>query len=401
MKLLVVMACNPFNPQSGSENIAFNNIQKLSENHFIDVISLDITNKKSHYESKNLKLFIVAESKKSRLLRIMFNMLYMSFSVTAFISTDMKKKVSDMIKHNKYDAVLLYEIGAIQYCNKSLYNKVILNIEDPQSIKMKRMSRLSVWTVAEKLLLIIRSKVEGLYEKHILPKVAKVLLLSKADLDDMCEKGFRGNFGLVTYGTTLINDSDIIPYENRTDGMIIFSGNMFHPPNIDGALFFLHRIYPLVLEEYPSATLWIVGANPDKRILSAAAQFGEHVVITGRVDDVSKHVKVAKVSICPVQLKIGVQTKILEALACGTPVVTTSAGNSGIRGVSGRDLWVEDEPSKFSSRIISLLKGESWDRVSVEGRKLVAANFTWARSASELEQHIKELSVNRMNTFSP
>lgn len=395
MKLLIVMACNPFNPQSGSENIAFNNIIRLTENHYIDVVSLDITNKKSRYESNNLNLIIVAEKKKlSKWLRKMFSRIYFAPSVTAYISFEMRRMVSILMEQNKYDAVLLYELFAMQYCNKSFYNKIILNIEDPPSIKMKGTSSLPVWTKTEKLILNIRSKLERLCERYFLPKVAKVLLLSKADLDDMHKKGFRGNYGLVTYGTTHITDSEIVPYEKRRDGMIVFSGNMFHPPNIDGALFFLHKIFSTVLEECP-ATLWIVGANPDKRILDAAARFGERVVITGRVDDVSKYIKVAKVSICPVRLKIGVQTKILEALSCGTPVVTTSAGNSGICGVSGKALWVEDDPSIFSSRVASLLKGESWDRFSKEGRKLAATNFTWERSASELEQHIKEVCFNR------
>jgi len=393
MKLLVAMAANPFNPQSGSENIAFNNILRLSENNSIDVVTFDIMNKKVVYEDKSIKLITVEKGRISNLLRSIFGMLYI-FSVPVFTFVEMRKAVSALIARNRYDAVLLYELGAVQYCSESVYHNIILNIEDPQSIKTKRAAMLSVWPLTHKLLLLLRSRVESFYEKRILPKVAKVIFISKADLDDMQDKGFRGNFGLVAYGTNQVKASEIVPYEKRVGGMIVFSGSMFHPPNIDGALFFLQQIYPFVLEEYPSATLWIVGANPDKRIVRAAERFGERVVITGRVDNVSEYVKIAKVSICPIRLKIGVQTKILEALSCGTPVVTTSAGNSGIRGVSGRDLWVEDEPSNFSSRVVSLLKGESWVRFSAAGRNIVAENFTWERSAAELERHIKEVCMN-------
>ena len=121
--------------------------------------------------------------------------------------------------------------------------------------------------------------------------------------------------------------------------------------------------------------------------------FGEHVVITGRVNDMSEYLQRAKVSICPVRLKIGVQTKILEALSWGTPVVTTSAGNSGIGGCSGSELWVEDELNLFASRVVSLLRGENWQRFSEEGRKLVDERFSWERSAMELEQHIVRIQT--------
>jgi glycosyltransferase involved in cell wall biosynthesis len=139
--------------------------------------------------------------------------------------------------------------------------------------------------------------------------------------------------------------------------------------------------------------LWIVGAEPDMRICATAVCFGEHVVITGRVNNMSEYLQRAKVSICPVRLKIGVQTKILEALSWGTPVVTTSAGNSGIGGCSGRELWVEDESNIFASRVVALLRGENWHRLSEGGRKLVEERFSWELSAMELEQHIVSIQT--------
>jgi glycosyltransferase involved in cell wall biosynthesis len=106
-----------------------------------------------------------------------------------------------------------------------------------------------------------------------------------------------------------------------------------------------------------------------------------------------EYLRRAKVSICPVRLKIGVQTKILEALSWGTPVVTTSAGNSGIGGCSGSELWVEDEPNIFASRVVSLLRGEGWNQLSEKGRKLAENGFSWERSAMAIEQHIRRIQI--------
>jgi glycosyltransferase involved in cell wall biosynthesis len=193
------------------------------------------------------------------------------------------------------------------------------------------------------------------------------------------------------YGVKLPPFEHSLALVQRERGMIIFSGNMYHGPNVDGALFFLREIYPTILSRYPGATLYIVGSHPDVRVVAAAQAYGPRVVITGRVRDMSEYLARAMVSVCPVRLQIGVQTKVLEALAHGTPVVSTSAGNSGIQGYSGSELWVEDDPLRFAARVISLLEGDGWLAFSERGRKFVAEQFSWERSAAELEIHVEEL----------
>jgi glycosyltransferase involved in cell wall biosynthesis len=174
--------------------------------------------------------------------------------------------------------------------------------------------------------------------------------------------------------------------------MILVSGNMYHLPNVDGVLYLLGEVLPHVLRRVPTARLFIVGSDPDERIRKAATRFEDRVVVTGRVPDVSEYLRRAVVSVCPVLLKIGVQTKVLEALAAGTPVVTTSAGNSGIAGVSGRDLWVEDEPEGFADRVVGLLRGDLWDSFSRDGLTVVSDRFSWQRSARQLESLIESVT---------
>ena len=71
--------------------------------------------------------------------------------------------------------------------------------------------------------------------------------------------------------------------------------------------------------------------------------------------------------------------------------MTTSAGNSGIGGESGTHLWVEDEPRKFAMRIVSLLNGHDWGKLSNEGKKLVSERFTWETNVAEFEQYLESL----------
>jgi glycosyltransferase involved in cell wall biosynthesis len=302
----------------------------------------------------------------------------------------MEKEVKSRLNTTKYDVVLLFEMSTIQYCPSSCFHEMAVFIEDPQSIRLHRLAQLSICSLWRRVKLYILSYVTSGYENRVLPKMGEVFLLSEEDASDMRKQGSFQNLACVPYGVEQRAQMEIGDYKDR-ERAIVFSGNMFHLPNIDGALFLLDDIFPLILRECPSAVLWIVGADPDKRIFAAAEKFGKQIVITGRVDDVSGYIKRATVSVCPVQLKIGVQTKILESLSWGTPVVTTSAGNSGVGGTTGTHLWVEDEASMLAQRICELLRGQNWNTLSNEGRKLAMERFSWENSAAQLERHLEAL----------
>ncbi len=393
------MAQFPFPPQVGSTIVAYNSMKYLSKHHVIDFIGIQSTEGASKSTEFVKRLELVSESKFSKpalLIQYMRGLLTgVPFLMSATTTRQMKEKVKEAIKREKYDAVLLFEMNAIQYCPPSCYNKLIINIEDPLSIKLQRMAALNVWKSWQRVKLLLQARLTDNYEHRYLPSMAKVFLLSASDMHDMRERGKYENLYCMPYGVESRDLAEIVGYEKR-ERTIVFSGNMYHPPNIDGLLFFLSDIFPLVLKECPSALLWIVGTKPDARIFKAAAMFGKQVVITGRVSDIAVYIKRAAVSICPVRLKIGVQTKILEALSWGTPVVTTSAGNSGIGGISGTHFWVEDEPLHFALKVVELLHGRGWNRLSEEGIKLVSEKFSWETNVTLLEQQIESQAASNL-----
>lgn len=392
MRILVVMANYPFPPRTGSANVAYNAMKHLSQRHHVELICSrpmgEVVNPAEFVERVDL----VPQEKISRIAKWARYFLYMLIgeppSVSAYASRSMAKKVRSEIQRVGYDAILLFEMSAIQYCPSSSFNKLVVNIEDPQSIRLCRSAALPIWPLWQRLKLFAVGKLTASYENRIIHRIARVLLLSESDICDLRKNKEYQNIVHVPYGVEQRSAAEIASYESR-ERVVIFSGNMFHPPNVDGGLFLLKDIFPLILCECPSAVLWIVGSNPDRRICEAAAKYGKQVVITGKVDDVADYIRQATVSICPVRLNIGVQTKILEALSWGTPVVTTSAGNSGIGGVTGTHLWVEDDAYMIARKVCDLLQGRDWKKMSAEGRKLVLERFTWEGSVAQLEQHLK------------
>lgn len=394
MKLLVVMTHYPFPPLGGGEIVAYNSMKHLSKRHSIDLICFQPRDSFVQPDSFISKTILVPQAKVSKVAKWLRHLPYLLADVPVSVTTStfiaMKRKVKEALGRSDYDVVLLFDMSAIRYCPAFCYSKLIVNIENPHAIQLRRNRMLDgpIWSFWQRAKLMILTMLAARYEKKIFPKMGKILMLSKADLQDMSNQYGYDNLAQVPYGVEQIDSSGIPCYEQR-ERTIIYSGNMFHPPNVDGALFLLRDVFPLILQQYPAAILWIVGANPDPRIYDAAAKFGAQVLIMGKVPDIADYIKRATVSICPIRLKIGVQTKILEALSWGTPVVTTSAGNSGVSGVSGTHLWVEDEPHLFANRVVALLQGHDWTRLSADGRRFVTEHFSWEGSAAQLEKHLE------------
>jgi glycosyltransferase involved in cell wall biosynthesis len=395
MNLLVVMENYPLPMRAGGAIVGYNTILQLARQHKIDFICFRPESGGDELDSIVDNVFLVSQQHHSALqgrLRIFSRLLTFIYPGSRHQGDPrLCAAINNLATTKAYDAVLLFELSAVKHCPSTLRRKMVVNIEDPQSIRISRMADLPVWPISRRLKLKIVAWLTGRYEKMILPKIGTVLLLSKRDIEDFRKQGNYSNLAYVPYGVAQRNATDISPYKNRKKA-IVYSGNMFHPPNVDGALFFLNEVFPSVLQTEPSAILWIVGADPDERIRRAAQRYGASVEITGRVADVSSYVESAVVSICPVRLEIGVQTKILESLSLGTPVVTTGAGNRGVGATAGRHLHVEDDAERFAKRVCELFRGENWENLSAEGRRFAAEHFSWEESARQLDGHVLALT---------
>lgn len=397
-RLLIVLANSPLPMRSGSAIVAYKTMRELKARFLIDLICPKPALDSSELEAVAHVAEYVRHASVSwfgRWWSHLWRLVRFEPPLSGEADFDaMQEAVREKLRIARYDAVLLFEVSALKYCPPDAMHKVIVQMEDPQSIKFRRMSDLPVLSLVQKLKWKILARLMHHYEAKVLPSLGRVLLLSEADVRDMRGETVLSNLVHVPYGVELPEIPEISDHSMREQA-IVYSGNMFHPPNVDGGLFFLKQIFPLILRAMPEVKLWIVGADPDARLVRATKEYGQSVVLTGRVDDVSTYIRRAAVSICPVRLKIGVQTKVLEALAWATPVVTTSAGNSGVGGVSGRHLWVADDPRDFARRTCDLLSGKGWNDMARDGRDFVANGFAWSRSARLLEEQLDALIGGR------
>ena len=168
-------------------------------------------------------------------------------------------------------------------------------------------------------------------------------------------------------------------------GRLLFLGAMGRKFNVDAALYFYRKVFPLVRARFPEAQFWIVGANPPGTLRDLCAGDAS-VRVTGFVEDIGEHYRSSSVFVAPILIGGGIIAKILDAMAAGVPVVTTTCGNEGIRAEPGNELLVADTPEDFASRVIALLGEEGLRRrIGENGRAFATRNYGKDRILEDFE----------------
>jgi polysaccharide biosynthesis protein PslH len=180
------------------------------------------------------------------------------------------------------------------------------------------------------------------------------------------------------------------PSDGRT---VVFFGLLSTFPNIDGVLFFLRVIWPRIAAERPQARCKIIGARPPASVAQLA---GPRVEITGFVEDLRPHLAAAAALVVPLRLGSGTRLKIVEGMAMGRPIVSTTLGAQGIEAVPERDLLIADEPSEFASAVVRLLDDAVLaDRLGRSARRLAVERYSWSAAALTLESFFGEIIAAR------
>jgi glycosyltransferase involved in cell wall biosynthesis len=171
----------------------------------------------------------------------------------------------------------------------------------------------------------------------------------------------------------------------RQDATLVVSGKMSYHANVTMVLVLVNQILPLVWERRPEVKSWIVGKDPSNQIKNLSQD--PAITVTGTVDDIRPYLRAATIAVAPIQYGAGIQNKILEAMACGAPVISTSQAVSALEAQPGQDLLVADQPAEFAQTILALLDDrEQQRRLSAAGRRYVEQHHNWDYIAAQLEE---------------
>jgi polysaccharide biosynthesis protein PslH len=172
--------------------------------------------------------------------------------------------------------------------------------------------------------------------------------------------------------------------ERDAQPTVAFTGNMGYGPNVDGAVWFAAQCVPRIRDAVPAARFLIVGDRPARRVQALGEQAG--ITVTGRVPSLAEILSRAHVAVVPLLSGSGIQNKVLEAMACGVPVVTTRIGLGGLRARPGVHLLVEDDPGAFANAVVRLLHSEEEaNALARAGRAFVLEEHSWEHAADAVD----------------
>jgi glycosyltransferase involved in cell wall biosynthesis len=172
---------------------------------------------------------------------------------------------------------------------------------------------------------------------------------------------------------------------------LLFLGSLGYSANIDAVRYFIADIAPLLAGS--GARLTVVGSNPGRAVYEVAARAPVPVTVAGFVPDLVPQFRTSRAMVVPLRHGGGTRLKILEALAWGLPVVTTSVGGAGLGLTNGRDALIADDPAAFAAAVERLLSDDDlWSDLSRAGRALVEERYAWPRIGALFDAAMREVS---------
>lgn len=288
-----------------------------------------------------------------------------------------------------------YDIVQVEHSSLSIYRDHVDFAGDPATVltmhnidylRNERVLRNTPWGAA-KLYHWLNQRRFKRWELGVLARYDQVIAMSEVDRE-VLETDVAGlPVQVVPNGV----DATAIPFAPAAAGTntIIFVASMDSEANHDGAMFFLQEVWPLLKRQRPDTVLKLVGRGPNAEL--RAADNGNDVIVTGKVDDVLKFYREAAVAIVPLRSGGGTRLKILEAMAAGTAVVSTTIGCEGLEVGHERDILIADEPAALAEAIRHVLDDEPARAALVHAaRELVETRYDWKLIARQHQMVYQE-----------
>jgi hypothetical protein len=300
------------------------------------------------------------------------------FQVAYYQSSEFTDRLKELLKNNDYDLIHIHLIRMVPY-TKDVNIPKILDLTDTISKYLEtRYYNTKNPLVKQGIFWEWQRMLE--YESTV-HKYDAVSICSETDRDNLLALSPTANIKIFRNGLDLDYFHpypDVKPESNS----IIFTGNMPYPPNQDGILYFCEEILPLIRQDIPDVKLYIVGKSPTPAIQKLSS---ESIIVSGLVPDLRDYYARAQVAICPIRFGAGTLNKVIEPMAMGIPVVSTSIACTGMNVIDGKNILFGDTPDDFANSVVRLLKSPDMRRIiSDAGKSLIKSEHDWEQIVSNL-----------------
>ncbi|MBM3333367.1 glycosyltransferase [Candidatus Sumerlaeota bacterium] len=388
--ILFVTQVLPYPLDAGAKVRAYYMIRHLAEHHRVTLASLvrptDAQSVCDHLSGYCEQVCTVAihRSLINDILSLMSGFLT---GLPALIVRDKSKRfrqtIARLLAERRFDAIHVDQIKAAQHVAGLGDSPRLIDMHNVYCEMIEGMARLA-GSGLKRWFLGREARTMARYEARLCRQFDEVVAVTEQDTSKIAR--MIGHSRPVTTIPICVDPTSapmIEPCAESRD--LLLMGAMFYPPNVDGALWFVREIFPIVHSEIPGVRLRIVGPRPASAIVRAARR-DDQILVTGHVDDPSEHLAASAVAVVPLRAGSGMRVKILDAMLRGIPVVSTRLGAEGIAATDGENIFLADTPEAFARAIVRLLRDvEVRRRVATNARRLVETSYDWRKRYVEID----------------
>jgi len=400
MKILFLSLRCPYPPHRGDRIRSYNFIKQLSGQHAVTLVyfaesDADIA-AADHLEQFCERVEWVRFHRPFALLNTGVHCLSrLPLQLHYWYAPRMQRRINQLLAQERFELIHAHLFRMGQYVEAVHGPAKVLDLCDSLALNLSRRialesedrrANIKLDCAPKRFLVKLEEKRVRRYEVDIMKTFDCGTVVARLDRDYLLKQENSLNLSIVPMGV----DLDYFRAGTATDTqfpsspMLLFIGTMNDFPNVDAALYFSNEIFPRIREHHPRASFYVVGNHPSAPVKRIGAREG--VVVTGYVPDVRPYFEKASVFVAPLRAGSGIQTKNLEAMAMGVPVVTTSVGAMGMEAVVGKELLVADTATAFAQHVTYLLDNEhSRKTFARTARARVETNYSWAAIGDRLK----------------
>ncbi len=313
-------------------------------------------------------------------------------------SPEMQRLVGQMIERSKYEIAIAEFTPMGQYLYHNPYLPAVRRVISCHSClsqSVQRTLRIAGNHAVRKLPLRLRLPALTRLEFAMYQSADLVLALTPQEKTVLLQEAPNLAVAVIPYGVEIApfaHQRQIRQKEGRTVAQrIIITGYFRHDQNRDAVTWFIHNVWPLLKKQHPKLECYIVGRSPTAEML-ALPRHDRQIVVTGEVDDLAPYLAQSDVYVCPVRLGAGFRGRILQAMAAGVPVVTTTLGSEGIPAQTGNNIVVADTAPLQVAGINLLLSDPVYrQRIADNAFNMVSRRFAWQNVVTPLERELQRL----------
>lgn len=383
MKVLMITPYLPYPLFSGGQVRLFNLIKNLAPKHEITLFSFIRKEQEQEYVPQLLRYWRRVEVFKKRKPWDLLTLSQTAFSFYPLLMVmydlpEVKKKIAKEIAGGDYDLIHVECFYIMQNLPRQAAGTlpVVLAEQNIEYLVYQRFVQNFRWAIARPFMYLDTLKIK-FWEKRFWQKADKLIAMSEEEKRLMGARGVE----VVTNGV----DTEYFRkrlFKKDAEPTVVFVGDFRWIKNRDALRFLYEGIWPKIKKEMPEVKLLVVGRNIPQGLkdsLSMDAVFEEGI------EDIRQAYQRAHLLLAPVRVGGGTSYKILEAMASGLPVVTTSLGIEGIEARNGVEVMVRDDAEGLAQATVGLLKDEEKRRKMGEGaQKLIEEKYDWGKISEKL-----------------